>query len=199
MTTTMMTTTIDDDDDSGEGCAPIDDPFPDADLITLWLDEFGTTGQIILDYIATAPTGDIVALKMSQTGLLADQFQIQFPDDLTAGEHDLRWDGDPSSVDLFGLFIQGMSVSGDYEGAYVPYRGCMTIEETGEVGSNFKATLTNLHMTEAEVDVNSGQVQVVEPFTGGNFGWIGTMTIECEIAEYSTDPNALIRDSCMIR
>jgi hypothetical protein len=178
------------DDDSGTGCSPVTDPFPPSEEIYRFIDVFSPMATYV-----GAFQGQLMA--MGQTigaGNKADSFQVQFPDTMGVGEHDLAWDEDPTTNDVMGLFIFGLTVSGTYDKAFYAYRGCMDVTATGGIGDLFSAHFTSVYMTEAVVDFDTGQVQVMAPGEGMQ-AFIMDTTIECTIVEFSQTPS--IGDLCM--
>ena len=178
------------DDDSG-GCAPITDPFPPSEQIYQFLDAFTPMVTYVGSY-----QGQLVALGENLNGSKADSLQVQFPDNLTVGQHDLRWDDDPTTNDIMGLYMVGVSVSGTYDKAFYAYRGCMDIQSTGAIGDAFSAHFTSLYMTEAQVDLGTGQIQITPPGEGLQ-AFIMDTTIACKIVDFSQTPS--MGDMCIQR
>ena len=181
------------DDDSATGCAPITDPMPPSDQIYYYTDTFTSMADYVAQY-----QGKIIAMAENITmadAAGADSFNLEMPQDLVAGDYDLRWDGDPQQNQVMVYFIKGLSITGTtYDKAFYAYRGCMTIVETGDVGANFTATFKNLWMTEAILDLSSGSIQIIPPGQGV-YGMINNATITCKIAQYSNPPQ--MSDLCM--
>ena len=178
------------DDDSGEDfCAPITEPFPPAEEIYQFLDLFTSMADLVMEY-----QDELVALGQVVHGFQADSFQVEFPHAFAVGEHDMRWEADPNESEIMGVYIIGLTQAMTYEKAFYVYRGCMTIEETGEVGDYFRATFTDLYMTEAEIDLDTGQISIMMPGEGLQ-AFIMEMTIECDIVPFTQTPS--IGDICM--
>ena len=176
-------------DDTGGGCAPITDPFPPSEQIYQFLDVFSP----LATYVGSTQ-GQFVALGETMNGAKANSLQVQFPDTYAVGEHDMRWDDDPTTSEIMGLYMLGLTATGTYDKAFYVYRGCMNIEQTGAIGDPFQAHFTSLYMTEAQVDMGTGEIQITTPGEGLQ-AFIMDTTIACTIVEFTATPN--IGDLCM--
>lgn len=179
----------DDDDDEAPGCLPIEDPYPPQDQIYIFQDDFVPT----TDYVAVYGSDLVIMSNAVNSNFTMDSFEIHVPKDAVPGEYDLRWDSDPNESDVMALFIDDYSGL-TYTKAFFAYRGCISIEQTGGIGDNFRATLTDLYMTEAVVNISTGSVQIMMPGDGMQAFFLN-LTTECAIVEFNQ--STIQQDMCM--